>query len=277
MARRPMPVVMVSSLTEVGATETLKALELGAVDYVTKPMRDIEQAMKKISAEICEKVKIAAVAKIKTPDISEKKVSHEILSTSNTKVNNANKYVLIGASTGGVDAISKIINALPPTCPPVLIAQHMPEKFTTSFAARLDKSSQLTVYEATDGMQLKPGHVYLAPGAYHLGVRKSNGTFVTHLNDGPQVSGHKPSVDYLFSSAASTIPGKNIIAFILTGMGKDGAQGLKQLKDLGAKTYGQSEASCVVYGMPRAAKELGSIEKELNLNEIAINIMQFCI
>lgn len=276
MAHRPMPVIMISSLTEQGAQETLKALELGAVDFVAKPKRDIEREIHRISEEICEKVKMAAHAKLKIKTQDQLlKTPHKIVQI-NKKIYVHNKMILIGASTGGVEAISEIINSLPTECPPILMTQHMPEKFTTSFAARLNKTSNLVVHEATDNQQILPGNVYLAPGSYHLGIRKSNGGYVTQLNDGPLQNGHRPSVDYLFNSAAQCVPAKEICAVILTGMGKDGANGLKKLHDQGALTIGQNEASCVVYGMPRAAKEIGGVEKVLHLNEIATNIMQFC-
>ena len=181
---------------------------------------------------------------------------------------------MIGSSTGGVEALTEIITCLPATCPPILITQHMPEKFTASFAARLNKTSNLTVHEAIDGQMIEPNNVYIAPGSYHMGVRKAGSGYMIHLNDGPLINGHKPSVDYLFQSVAAVIPAKYVHSYILTGMGKDGAVGMKQLRDLGARTTGQNEASCVVYGMPKAAKEAGAVEKELNLNEIAINIVQ---
>jgi two-component system chemotaxis response regulator CheB len=276
MAHRPMPVIMISSLTENGADETIKALELGAVDYVTKPTRDIEQSIARITAEICEKVKMAARAKLKVKTVQQISNPEHIILAGDAPKNTSNRYIAIGSSTGGVEALSEIINSLPPSCPPILITQHMPEKFTTSFAARLNKTSSLTVHEAVDGQLIESNHVYLAPGGYHLGVRKVGGRFVTQLNDGALISGHKPSVDYLFTSIAHTIPAAQVTAFILTGMGKDGAQGLKKLKDLGADTYGQNEASCVVYGMPRVAKELNAVKKEINLNEVATYIMQSC-
>lgn len=277
MAHRPMPVVMISSLTEVGAQETLKALELGAVDFVTKPMRDIEKAMYVMSIEICEKVKMAATAKIRVKTQNQVLNPQHAVVPSLERMVTHHRFVTIGASTGGVEAISEIINSLPSVCPPILMAQHMPEKFTTSFAARLNKTSNLDVHEAIDGQIIEPNNVYLAPGSYHMGVRKSGSHYVIQLNDGPLVNGHRPSVDYLFQSIAHTIPAKQVIGFLLTGMGRDGASGLKQLRDLGAKTYGQNEASCVVYGMPRVAKEIGAIEKELHLNEIATTIVQSCI
>ncbi len=276
MSLRPMPVVMISSLTEHGAQETIRALELGAVDYVAKPNRNLEEAMISISQEICEKVKTAAAARVRarTQQQSSSLSSNVIQPTS--RIITSNRFILIGSSTGGVEALTEVICKLPDTCPPILVTQHMPEKFTASFAARLDKSSQLTVHEASDGQIIQPNNVYLAPGGYHLGVRKSGGSYVTTINDGSLVSGHKPSVDFLFNSAANVLPAKQIIAVIMTGMGRDGAEGLKKLSDLGAITLGQNEASCVVYGMPRAAKELGGVQKEIHLNEISTTLVQLC-
>lgn len=276
MSHRPMPVIMISSLTEQGAEETIKALELGAIDYITKPTREIEKNFEKLSSTICHKIKIAAAAKIKVKDLSVKAKPFQIDDSSFQNIKVHNRFIALGASTGGVEALSTVINALPEKTPPILIAQHMPEKFTTSFAARLDRSSKLRVYEAQDGQILEPGCVYLAPGKYHLGVKKMGMSYATYLNDGLEVNGHKPSVDFLFDSMAKSMIGNQICAFLLTGMGKDGAYGLKKLKDLGAKTYGQDKASCVVYGMPRVAFEIGAVEKELNINEIATYIMQFC-
>ncbi len=274
MAHRPMPVVMVSSLTEVGAVETLKALELGAVDFVTKPTRDIDKAMHGLAAEICEKVKVAAKAKLRAKPHGQAGSSVAKTPQFPKHINTANKFVVIGSSTGGVEALTEIITCLPATCPPILITQHMPEKFTASFAARLNKTSNLVVHEAVDGQLIEANNVYIAPGSYHMGVRKSGSGYVIHLNDGPLINGHRPSVDYLFQSVANVISPQQLHAYILTGMGKDGAAGMKQLRDLGAHTVGQNEATCVVYGMPKAAKEAGAVQKELNLNEIAINIVQ---
>lgn len=275
MAHRPMPVVMISSLTELGAAETIKALELGAVDFVTKPKRDIERSIKELSLAICEKIKIAAQAQIihkKTIKLSQAKNVHGNLED----VKILDHYIVIGSSTGGVEALSEIITNLPAVCAPILITQHMPEKFTTSFAARLNKTSALTVHEAQDGQPILPNNVYLAPGGYHMGIRKLASSFAIQLNDGPLINGHKPSVDFLFESVAQYIPCPKVCGIILTGMGKDGAVGLKKLKEKGALTYGQNEASCVVYGMPRAAQEIDAVKKELNLNEIATHIMRFC-
>lgn len=276
MSHRPMPVIMISSLTEQGAEETIKALELGAVDYIAKPTKEIEKNFEKLTSTICHKIKVAATAKISIRDFSvkTKQSLSDDIKIQNIKVHN--RFIAIGASTGGVEAISTVLNALPEKIPPILIAQHMPEKFTTSFAARLNRSSNLTVYEAQDGQILEPGCVYLAPGKYHLGVKRTGMNFSTYLNDGLEVNGHKPSVDFLFSSMAKIMTGNQVCAFLLTGMGKDGAKGLKELKNIGAKTYGQDKSSCVVYGMPRVAFEIGAVEKELNINEIATYIMQFC-
>ena len=279
MALRPIPVVMISSLTESGANETIKALELGAVDYVTKPHKDLEHEMGRISEEICSKVKIASKAKLRGSLISRYAPASETdqkILTPKGPLNVRNKYIAIGASTGGVEALFEVICSLPEGCPPIVIVQHMPEKFTASFAQRLDRYSKLTVHEAMSDMKLEAGHVYLAPGGKHFAIKKAGPHYVTHVfDDQALVSGHRPSVDVLFESMAQHV-GNQTIAFLMTGMGKDGAQGLKKLKDAGAMTYGQNEASCVVYGMSRAAKEINAVTKEIHLNQIATTIVGSC-
>jgi two-component system chemotaxis response regulator CheB len=265
MSHRPIPVVMISSLTEQGAEETIKALELGAIDYITKPTREIEKNFEKLSSTICHKIKVAASAKVSVRSFSSQSKPLQFDEAKIQQIKVHNRFIAIGASTGGVEAISTVINSLPEKTPPILIVQHMPEKFTTSFAARLNRSSKLTVYEAEDGQILEPSSVYLAPGKYHLGVKKMGESYSTYLNDGLDINGHKPSVDFLFNSMANMMIGNQICAFLLTGMGKDGAHGLQKLKEKGAKTYAQDKASCVVYGMPRVAFEISAIEKELNI------------
>jgi two-component system chemotaxis response regulator CheB len=267
MRLRPMPVVMVSTLTQAGAEMTLRALELGAVDCVGKPAdaTGTQEAL----AEIVAKVKIAARASVRTnagasPSSSAPARRKDFMPSGD--------IVAIGSSTGGVEALLSILTLFPETCPPTVITQHMPATFTASFAARLDRASGAKVQEATDGALLEPGKVYVAPGgATHLEVVRSAG-LRCRLVQGDPVSGHRPSVDVLFNSVANAV-GDKAVGAILTGMGRDGAQGLLAMRKAGAKTLGQDEASCVVYGMPRSAFELGAVEKQVSLSHMGQSIL----
>lgn len=272
MRLRPMPVVMASTLTAKGADITLKALEMGAVDYITKPSHGGEGDWDTALTELSVKVKQAAKAQVRS-DI--KKPVPRALDYSGE--GNSTKLIAIGASTGGVEAITEVLEHLPANMPPILIAQHMPPLFTDSFAKRLDSKCALKVMEAKHQQKILPGHVYIAPGAHHLRIQKQSGAkqFWTKLDDGPLVSGHRPSVDVLFQSFAENV-GANTIGVILTGMGSDGAKGLLELKENGATTIGQNETSCTVYGMPRAAKQLGAVSWELPLRDIAQAIIHSC-
>lgn len=271
MTLRPMPVIMVSSLTLDGANETLKALEIGAVDYVAKPQNIVSSQFKDLQTELCSKVLMAAKSNIR---ISKSPITKKSKILTGERVVAHNKLIVIGSSTGGVEAINEIIPKLPAIMPPILIVQHMPEPFTKSFANRLNASSQLTVLEATSGQIIKEGHVYIAPGRAHLIVEQRGSTLQTKLLETELVSGHRPSADQLFYSCEK-IKNKQIIGLILTGMGKDGADGLRNLRDLGAKTIGQSQETCVVYGMPRAAMECGAIEIELPIDHIAARLVEY--
>lgn len=271
MRLRPMPVIMVSTLTEKGAKETIEALSLGAVDYVEKPTD--EKKLLSLGKEICQKVKMAARAKIKPlKNISQKNILTTL--TKSKPENTFHKIIAIGSSTGGVEALTEIITALRPPTPPILITQHMPEKFTTSFANRLHRISALHVIEAFDGVHVQSNSVYLAPGNYHMVVEKIGLQTSLRTHQEKSVSGHRPSVDVMFKSCSQSIA-KQCVAFLLTGMGKDGAEGMKELHDQGGLTFSQNEESCLVYGMPRAAKELNAIEREVHLNEVATIIMQY--
>lgn len=272
MRLRPMPVVMVSTLTQKHADITVQALEMGAVDVVGKPTIDMKRGMEERSAELIAKVRSAASARVTArggPTPARKTV------TTGPGYRSTDTVVAIGASTGGVEALREVIAALPADSPAVLITQHMPGGFTRSFAQRLNSLSAVTVSEATDGTRLLPGHVYIAPGDHHLEVTRSGGTYLTRLHDGPPVSGHRPSVDVLFQSMAAQV-GRNGIGVILTGMGKDGAAGLKAMRDAGARTLGQDEDSSLVYGMPKAAFALGGVERQAPLSQIAQSIIQTC-
>jgi len=265
MRLRPMPVVMVSTLTQAGAEVTLRALEMGAIDAVGKPGAGVTAV--EAFAELTLKVKTAARSRVRAREAVE-------APRPRTDYRPAADHILaIGASTGGVEALITIVSAFPANCPATVITQHMPATFTPSFAARLDKMSAATVSEAVDGATLMPGHVYLAPGGVaHLEV--SGATPRCRLSQGDTVSGHRPSVDVLFRSIARLR--KPMTGVILTGMGRDGAQGLLEMRNAGAHTLGQDEASCVVYGMPRIAHEIGAVERQLPLNRLSSAILDLC-
>ncbi|MBC7668801.1 protein-glutamate methylesterase/protein-glutamine glutaminase [Caulobacter sp. DWR2-3-1b2] len=263
MRLRPMPVVMVSSLTQAGAEMTLRALELGAVDCVAKPTLATNTA--DALNEVAVKVKAAARASVRTKPDDKPAVRRKDYVPSGD-------IVAIGSSTGGVEALLSILSLFPETCPPTVITQHMPATFTASFAARLDRASGAKVAEAVDGALLEPGKVYVAPGgATHLEVVRSAG-LRCRLTQGDPVTGHRPSVDVLFNSVAQAV-GEKAVGAILTGMGRDGAQGLLTMRKAGARTLGQDEQSCVVYGMPRTAFELGSVEKQVSLSSMGQTIL----
>jgi two-component system chemotaxis response regulator CheB len=269
MALRPTPVVVVSTLTQKGADAALRALELGAVDYVAKPLVDIRQGVSALGAELIAKVKTAAVARISARDRRE---SAKKLAVFDHRLSTQGLVVAIGASTGGVEALQQVLTALPANIPGTLITQHMPPGFTASFAKRLDARCAMTVSEATDGARVMPGHVYIAPGNRHLELARSGAHYFCRLHDDVPVSGHRPSVDVLFASFAAHA-GKNAVGVILTGMGSDGAAGLLKMRQAGARTLGQDESSCLVYGMPRAAKLVGAVEDEFPLAKIPQEIL----
>lgn len=262
MKARPTPVIMVSSLTEQGAEVTLKALELGAVDYVAKPKIDIKQGIDAYRDEILDKIKQAARAKVQKRELSAHRVQHQKLNFRTTE-----KLFAIGASTGGTEAIKEVLLQMPVDCPGIVITQHMPAGFTKTFAARLDKICSVRVKEAEDGERILPGHAYIAPGDHHMKVVRSGADYRVKLDDGERVSGHKPSVDVLFHSIAEAA-GSNVIAAILTGMGKDGAAGMTKLHQVGAYTIAQDEQSCVVFGMPKEAIRLGGIKQISPLEDV---------
>ena len=263
MRLRPMPVVMVSTLTQAGTDVTLAALEIGAVDAVAKPAPGV--SAQEAFGDLAEKVKIAARSRVRALETREPKAVDGAYRA------DPNHILAIGASTGGVEALLTILSAFPANCPATVVTQHMPATFTRSFAARLDKMSGATVTEAEDGAPLKPGHVYIAPGGEtHLEVAGGR----CRLVRAEAVNGHRPSVDVLFNSVARL--GRPMTGVILTGMGKDGAKGLLTMRQAGARTLGQDEQSCVVYGMPRAAFELGAVERQLSLPRLAPAILDLC-
>jgi len=261
MRLRPMPVVMVSTLTSRGAEATLSALELGAVECIAKPAVAGPSAF----SDLAEKVKAAAGARVR-PRASGPRSSIYPQFTPNDRV------VAIGSSTGGVEALITILSSFPANCPPTVITQHMPASFTRSFAQRLDRMTAPQVSEAVDGDPLTPGRVYLAPGgATHLEVAGVN-TLRCRILDSDPVSGHRPSVDVLFTSMAKVARERGI-GVILTGMGRDGAAGLLAMREAGAETFGQDEATCVVYGMPKAAMQNGSVRRQLPLERMSAEIL----
>ena len=279
MRLHPMPVVMVSSLTEKGAEITLNALELGAVEIVTKPKVDLAEGLKQYREELVSKVKMAARANVRPKtDLRPKRVAPTLSSDAVPMHKNMNKHfrtteqiIAIGSSTGGTEAIKEVLVAMPPDAPGIVITQHIPEAFSASFANRMDSLSAMTVCEACDGMQILPGHVYIAPGHSHLLVDRDGARYVCRLNSGPPVNRHRPSVDVLFRSVAQRV-GPNALGVILTGMGADGAQGLLEMKQAGAPTIAQNEATSVVWGMPGEAVKMGSADYVLPLDRIAAKL-----
>jgi two-component system, chemotaxis family, protein-glutamate methylesterase/glutaminase len=271
MSLRPMPVVMISTLTQAGAEVTLEALEIGAVDFIAKPVHDVASAMGELAEELQTKVKAAARSSVRV------RPSHPSPARRpRPRLNRATgKIVVIGASTGGVEALKDVLMRLPADCPPILVTQHMPATFTPAFARRLDHECPMAVSEATNNARVEPGHAYIAPGGYHLELVRSGSHLACSVHDGPAVSGHRPSADVLFRSAAR-IAGTTSIGVILTGMGKDGAEGLLELRQAGAMTLGQDEASSLIYGMPRVAFERGAVIRQLPLSEIADAIIDAC-
>ncbi|EZP35402.1 two-component system, chemotaxis family, response regulator CheB [Janthinobacterium sp. OK676] len=258
MRLRPMPVLMVSSLTERGSEITMRALELGAVDFVTKPKISIQSGMREYTDMIADKIRAASKARIRArtlPSAGDKTAAP--LPALRSPLTSSEKLIIVGASTGGTEAIREFLMQMPSDCPGILITQHMPEGFTRSFARRLDSLCKISVQEAAGGERVLPGHAYIAPGHSHLTLTRSGANYMTKIDQGEPVNRHRPSVDVLFRSAAQSA-GKNAVGVILTGMGKDGAQGMLEMKAAGAYNFAQDEASCVVFGMPREAIAVGA-------------------
>ena len=282
MRLRPMPVVMVSSFTGAGSETTLKALELGAVDFIGKPRADGAKRIEEYAEELIEKIRAAKGARLRhhvapapvTTLPTKAPMTSAPLATA--RLGASGKIIFLGASTGGTEAIKEFLMAIPADCPPILVVQHMPESFTASFARRLDGLCAPRVMEAQGNEKVEPGTVYIAPGHSHLQIRRTAGGYVTELLATPPVNRHRPSVDVLFDSAASLV-GRQAVGVILTGMGKDGAQGLLRMRQAGARTFGQNEASCVVYGMPREAFLIGAVEEQWALEEIGKRVLQAAI
>jgi len=274
MRLRPMPVVMVSSLTDRSTATALQALELGAVDVVGKPQASSAAQLQAYGEEIREKIRAAHAARLQGASSAPSARSAAAPGGDELPASVLNRRVVaIGASTGGTEAIKQVLCGLPEAMPPIVMVQHMPETFTQSFAQRLDSLSRLKVVHAEGGEQLRPGHAYLAPGHSHMRIKRQGGRYVTQLSQEPPVNRHRPSVDVLFSSVAQEV-GADAVGIMLTGMGRDGAAGMLEMRKAGAWNIGQDQASCVVYGMPRAAAEVGAIDEAVALTSVAGRLME---
>lgn len=266
MRLRPMPVVMVSSLTERGNEITLKALELGAVDFVTKPKMEVAEGLQEYTEELHDKIQAAALSRVGRRSRGDS-TKRPAMARASQRIS-SEKLIIVGASTGGTEAIRTFLQGLPPESPGILITQHMPGGFTRSFAERLDGQVAMKVQEASDGIRVRPGNVYIAPGNFHMEVVRNGADYQLALHDGQPVNRHRPSVDVLFQSAARAV-GRNAVGVIMTGMGNDGAQGMAEMQAAGARTFAQDEATCVVYGMPKEAVALGAADEVLPLGQLA--------
>jgi two-component system chemotaxis response regulator CheB len=276
MAAHPTPVVMFSSLTQAGAEATIKALEIGAVDFVAKPTSNLREQLPDLSREIVDKVRAAAKAKVRRGRLSPEsmqvpqkiEVDRVVQLTKAPPRPGGPMVVVIGASTGGTVALEQVLCRLPADSPPIAVVQHMPEHFTLAFANRLNEKGNIKIYEGRDGQPLGLGECLIAPGGKHMFLDRGAGGYFVRVKDGLPVNRHKPSVDVLFRSAVGSA-GPNAVAVIMTGMGDDGARGMKDLHDVGALTIGQSEETCTVYGMPKMAAQLGAVERVVPLDRIA--------
>lgn len=279
MRTNPIPVLMVSSLTQRACDTTLRALELGAIDYVTKPSIEITQGVEALANEIIAKVRIAAKARVRfaarssLPASSAAPASPKASALDTTRMATTDKLIAIGASTGGTQAITEVITQLPSSVPGIVIVQHMPPVFTKSYAERLNTMSRVNVKEAEHGDRILRGTVFIAPGGRHMSIRRDGAMYYLELSDGPPVNYVKPAVDVLFRSVAR-FAGRNAVGVILTGMGEDGARGLKEMREHGALTLAQDEASCIVFGMPKRAIEMDAVDRVLSLSQIPRHILE---
>ena len=277
MSQHPIPVVICSSLAEEGAQSTFRALEYGAVDIITKPRMGTKQFLEDSSATICEAVKAAGMAKVailRPSQTVEPKLTADVILSAGTHAmaETTEKVVMIGASTGGTEALKTVLEMMPSDTPGIVIVQHMPELFTRAFASRLDGLCAITVKEAENNDTVIRGRALIAPGNHHLLLKRSGARYYVEIKDGPLVCRHRPSVDVLFRSAAR-YAGRNAVGVILTGMGDDGARGMLEMKQAGATTIAQDEATCVVFGMPKEAIKLNGVDKVLSLQAIASSIL----
>jgi len=282
MSQHPIPVVICSSLTNSGSDSAIKALEYGAVDIITKPKIGTKQFLEESRIRICDAVKAAAIAHIRpistrTRPVAPKLTADAILARprSSAMVETTEKVVVVGASTGGTEALRVFLEALPLDAPGIVIVQHMPENFTRAFASRLDSLCQMTVKEAENGDSVLRGHVLISPGNRHTLLKRSGARYMVEVRDGPLVSRHRPSVDVLFRSGAR-YAGRNAVGVIMTGMGDDGAKGMLELKEAGAFTLAQDEATSVVFGMPKEAIRLNAVNRILPLEALAGAVMNAC-
>lgn len=274
MRLRPMPVLMVSTLTQQGAEVTMRALELGAIDFIAKPRIGLAEGIKELSDQIVEKIRVAASAHVRrAPSLATPPGAAATQGAPAAPVRplgrvSTEKLICIGSSTGGTEAVKEILTRMPADSPGIVITQHMPPGFTTSFAARLNGLCQITVKEAVHGERILPGHAYIAPGGRQFRVDRSGANYIAVVEDGEPVNRHKPSVEVLFRSCAQVV-GPNAFGIMLTGMGNDGARAMREMKDAGSYNYVQDEASCVVFGMPREAILHGAADEVLPLTAIA--------
>ncbi|HET9645201.1 MAG TPA: chemotaxis response regulator protein-glutamate methylesterase [Burkholderiaceae bacterium] len=277
MRLRPMPVVMVSTLTERGAEVTMRALELGAVEFVSKPKIGVADGMRQLAEDITDKIRVAARAQVRranpAPPAAAEASAPKAAAPRPMGRLSTEKIIFIGASTGGTEATKEVLLQLPPDAPAIVITQHMPPGFTTSYAKRLDGLCRIRVKEASDGERVLPGHAYIAPGGLHLSVERSGANYVARVRDGEPVNRHKPSVEVLFQSAARVV-GPNAIGIMLTGMGADGAKAMREMREAGSFNVCQDEASCVVFGMPREAIAHGAANEVLPLQQIASRVIE---
>ena len=286
MRGHPMPVVMVSSLTEAGCQTTLRALELGAVDFITKPKIDLREGMEEVAEDLIAKVKAAAQARVQPLSVKREAGTNDASRTtlhvsrftsdvpSGAMIKTTDTIIAIGSSTGGTEAVKDVLMALPPNTPPIVITQHMPERFTKTWADRMNSLCRISVKEAEDGDSVLPGHALVAPGSYHMTLVRSGARYTVRINQDPPVNRHRPSVDVMFASVAQ-YAGANAVGVILTGMGGDGAKEMLTMKQAGAFTIAQDEASCVVFGMPKEAIKFGGVDKVLPLTEIPAAIVDY--
>jgi two-component system, chemotaxis family, protein-glutamate methylesterase/glutaminase len=292
MRLRPMPVVMVSTLTARGAEVTMKALELGAVDFVAKPKIGVADGLRQLGQDITDKIRAASRARVRRLDVPLAANGTHSAAVGQGGMTNptgtvakpvgglqlgrlsTEKIIFIGASTGGTEATRELLMGLPADAPAVMITQHMPPGFTKSYATRLNGLCRIHVAEATNGERVLPGHAYIAPGGLHMSVERSGANYVVRVQDGEPVNRHKPSVDVLFESAARVV-GPNALGVMLTGMGADGAAAMRTMRDAGSRNVAQDEASCVVFGMPREAIAHGAAHEVLPLNQIAPRLLEW--
>ncbi len=281
MSQHPIPVVMCSSLTDSGNETAMKALEYGAVDIITKPRLGTKQFIEESRIRICDAVKAAAASKIRKYEPSKQvspKLSADVMldkPPSKAMIQTTEKVVAVGASTGGTEALKVFLEMMPEDTPGIVIVQHMPENFTAAFAKRLNSTCKITVKEAADNDTVVRGQALIAPGNRHTLLKRSGARYYVEVKDGPLVSRHRPSVDVLFRSAAR-YGGKNVVGVIMTGMGDDGAMGMKEMHDSGAYNIAQDEASCVVFGMPNEAIKHGGVDKIMPLEKIAAEVLRHC-